>query len=222
MHQRLLTLLMVFVMLWVNTAALYAQNRDTGVYVNKREINGQDRDLLESLLGPLAAGHYWLDQNFNFGREGDSCWVNLARLSNGATNPCYYGDTQDLPPKEDTFDEAVEQVRQQLNGQRVLVSWRDGGVVYGTYYFQEIEYCNSAYRLVGQSEKHTVEDNIQRNSWQEEGAWQVMRYQDQIVIHYRPLGGEEYFVPVNISTDGTIIILWNGVSTTPRGKASCG
>lgn len=62
-----------------------------------------------------------------------------------------------------------------FNNQNILITYREGEVLYGTYYFLEIHYCpNGYYGLYGGTVKRTVLDNEQRSNWQEYGSWKVM------------------------------------------------
>ncbi len=51
-------------------------------------------------------------------------------------------------------------VKKTLAGQRLLLTYREGGALYGTYYFLDVHFCASgSYMTFGQSRKTTVLDN---------------------------------------------------------------
>lgn len=53
-------------------------NGDTGVFVNGREITRDELNYLQSVVGPLSPGRYWLDASGNAGVMGsDQALVNL-------------------------------------------------------------------------------------------------------------------------------------------------
>jgi len=119
-------------------------------------------------------------------------------------------------------DREVDQVEQALNGQKILYSWREGEAVYGTYFFETVHYCDmNYYILYGQSERTTILDNVQRNSWQAEGQWDVTRNQGQLGVHYQPRSGQDSFIPFDIQRDGRIYVDIANVSITHQGQAEC-
>lgn len=54
---------------------------NTSVFVNGRELPMQDLMLLQSLSGPIQPGRYWMDAQFNAGREGGPALVNYKVLA---------------------------------------------------------------------------------------------------------------------------------------------
>lgn len=119
-------------------------------------------------------------------------------------------------------DDEVQHLKQYLTGQRLMVSYREGGAAYGTHIFLDIHYCPSGqYLLYGQSRKQTVLDNWQVNNWEDYGRWDVVRYQGQVGIGYVSTQGQTDFIPVQIRADGS---LWagEGVSIQRQGRAQCG
>ncbi len=115
----------------------------------------------------------------------------------------------------------VNELNSYLKNQKFLVSYREGGVVYGTYYFLEIHYCpNGTYGLYGRSIKKTVLDNEQRNNWKEFGAWKVVSNRNLTGIQYVTNKGLQNFVPIYKLSDGSYYIS-EGISITRQGLASC-
>jgi hypothetical protein len=114
-----------------------------------------------------------------------------------------------------------ERLDQFLRGNHLLVSYREGGAVYGTYYVLQIHYCSSGkYFLYGESSKQTVLGNYQQGNWQEAGTWAATAVQGQLGVRYQPQGQVPNFVPVRmLPNDG--IWVGEGVSVIPQGPAQC-
>lgn len=113
------------------------------------------------------------------------------------------------------------QVNKFINNNHFLVSYREGEVVYGTYYFIDIHYCPSGYYgLYGKSVKKTVLGNEQRNNWQEFGTWKVVKYKGNIGLYYLTTTRQEKFFPVYLLPNGNLS-LGEGVSIVLQGKAIC-
>ena len=69
-------------------------------------------------------------------------------------------------------DSQVQTVRESLSGQRFLITYRDGGALYGTFYFLDVQVCPSGTYITGaRSEKKIVLGNVQVNTWAEVGRW---------------------------------------------------
>ena len=63
-------------------------------------------------------------------------------------------------------DAQVSAIDRYLSGRRFLVSYREGGPVYGSHIFLDVHYCSSGqYLLAGESRRQTVLDNWQVNRW---------------------------------------------------------
>ena len=115
----------------------------------------------------------------------------------------------------------VEEVHNFFNNQKILISYRDGEVLYGTYYFLEIHYCPSGqYGLYGNSVKKTVLGNEQRNNWQEFGNWKATNQNGIIGLYYSTTKGNQEFVPIYRSINGDLFIS-EGVSIVRQGIAIC-
>lgn len=52
--------------------------RDTGIFINGREVHPLDRDGLQQIFGQTIPGRYWLDAMGNLGAEGGPAIANLA------------------------------------------------------------------------------------------------------------------------------------------------
>jgi hypothetical protein len=118
-------------------------------------------------------------------------------------------------------DQQVQRIKQYFNGQKIFMSYREGGALYGTYFFQEIHFCPSGqYKLFGQSRKQTVLDNEQINNWEEYGAWDVVSFQGQIVLRFHTTSDEQGSFPIRLLPGGQIWI-GDGISIQQQGKAQC-
>jgi len=118
-------------------------------------------------------------------------------------------------------DERVQDVKRFFSGQRMLVTFRNGGPVYGTYFFLDVHFCPSGrYMTFGQSRKQTVLNNEQVNSWREDGVWDIVGSEEGMVLRYLSSSGERNAVPVRLLPDGRVS-LGDGVSVVRRGSAQC-
>ena len=108
-----------------------------------------------------------------------------------------------------------------INNNHFLITYREGEVVYGTFYFIEIHYCPSGfYGLYGRSVKQTVMGNEQVNNWKEYGNWKVIDYNGIVGVYYKPTTAQEKFVPVYRLPNGNLSF-GAGVSIVKQGKAIC-
>ena len=115
----------------------------------------------------------------------------------------------------------VAEVNDFINNNHFLITYREGEVVYGTYYFIEIHYCSSGlYGLYGKSVKQTVMGNEQHNNWQEYGNWKVIDYNGTVGVYYKTATAQEKFVPVYRLPNGNLSI-GEGVTIVKQGKAIC-
>lgn len=115
----------------------------------------------------------------------------------------------------------VTEVINFFNNQNILITYREGEAVYGTYFFLEVHYCPSGqYGLYGSSVKQTVMGLEQRNSWREYGNWEVKEYQGSVGIYYNTTSGKENFAPVYRLANGDLFI-GKGISIVKQGMAIC-
>ena len=118
-------------------------------------------------------------------------------------------------------DAQVNAIDRYLSGRRFLVSYREGGPVYGSHIFLDVHYCaNGQYLLAGESRRQTVLDNWQVNRWEDAGQWAVMRVEGRVGVRAVSRSGRVDFVPAELLSDGR---LWvgDGVSVNPKGPAIC-
>ncbi|MBT8267754.1 MAG: hypothetical protein KJN59_00920 [Bacteroidia bacterium] len=115
---------------------------------------------------------------------------------------------------------SVEEVNQFFNGSNIMISYREGGPIYGTFYVLEIHYCPNGYGLYGQTSKQTVMGNYQNSNWQEFGTWKVIEQDGLVGLYYSPLNGQPNFVPVYKLGDGSFFIR-EGLTIVKQGQAIC-
>ena len=126
-----------------------------------------------------------------------------------------------LGPAQAQSDPQLKAISQYLSGRRFLVTYREGGAAYGTHNFLDVHYCaNGEFILFGKSERQTVMDNWQRNSWEDAGRWEVVRFQGRAGVRWVSRSGKIDFAAVEILPGGR---LWagEGVSVQPQGPARC-
>ncbi|GEM_PF-1070266 len=115
----------------------------------------------------------------------------------------------------------VSEVHNFISNNHFLITYREGEVIYGTYYFIEIHYCtNGYYGLYGKMIKRTVMGNEQHNNWQEFGSWKVIENNGNVGIYYKTTAAQEKFFPVYLLPDGNYSI-GEGISIVKQGKAKC-
>ncbi len=107
-----------------------------------------------------------------------------------------------------------------FSNNKILITYRDGEVLYGTYYFLEIHYCPNGYGLYGNTVKQTVLGNEQQSNWQEFGTWKVMTQNGLVGIHYITTEGVQNFVPIYKLSNGDIFIS-EGITVLQKGAATC-
>jgi hypothetical protein len=145
-----------------------------------------------------------------------SCDIdNKTALTNLTITKTEYSITKNMNAQNSP---TVEEVNKFFNNQNILITYREGEVIYGTYYFLEIHYCLSG--LYGRSVKQTVLGNEQRNSWQEFGNWKVIERDGTVGVYYNTINGVENFVPIYRLANGDLFIN-QGISITKQGNAIC-
>jgi hypothetical protein len=116
---------------------------------------------------------------------------------------------------------SIEEIHNFFNDQQLLFTYRDGEVLYGTYYFIEIHFCSSGYYgLYGNSVKRTVLDNEQKSNWQEFGTWKIIDQNGVNGIIYESTNGGQQFYPIYRLANGDMFIN-EGISVVHQGLAIC-
>ena len=114
----------------------------------------------------------------------------------------------------------VDEVNSFVSNNQLLITYREGEVLYGTYYFIEIHYCPNGYGLYGRTVKKTVLGNEQKSNWQEFGTWKVMEYNGNVGVYSKSTVGAENFTPVYRLADGSLTT-GQGVTIVKQGPAIC-
>ena len=111
-------------------------------------------------------------------------------------------------------------VRDFFNGQQMLVTYREGGALYGTFFTLQVHFCRSGrYMTFGESRKQTVLDNEQVNTFSDEGTWEITTFRGQMVLKYVSVSGQPNMVPVRVLNGR--VSLGDGISVVRRGVAQC-
>lgn len=116
---------------------------------------------------------------------------------------------------------SVDELNNYFNNQRLLLTYREGEVLLGTYYFIEIHYCpNGYYGLYGNTVKRTVLGNEQKSNWQEYGTWKITNQNGINGIYYLANNGNQKFYPLYKLANGDLFIS-EGVTIVKKGLAIC-
>ena len=116
---------------------------------------------------------------------------------------------------------SIDELHNYFNNQQLLLTYREGEALYGTYYFIEIHYCpDGYYGLYGNTVKRTVLDNEQRSNWQEFGSWKIINQNDINGILYTTTTGNQRFYPLYKLANGDLFIN-EGVTVVNQGLAIC-
>lgn len=126
-------------------------------------------------------------------------------------------------------DSETQTLKDYLAGQKFLVTYRQGGPVYGTYFFLTVHLCRSGnYQTFGQSRKQSVLDSRdtglpnaeQVHNWRDRGRWDVIVAAGQIGIQYLSSSGQTSFYPVRVGPNGQVSV-GNGMTVVRQGPAQC-
>lgn len=120
-------------------------------------------------------------------------------------------------------NDSAQALKTYLDGQKFLVTYRQGGPVYGTYFFLEVHLCRSGnYITYGQSRKQNVvfDRTEQVHRWTDRGRWETGFYGGQLGVQYISMSGQVGVCPVRIGPNGEIYTN-NGMSVVRKGAAQC-
>jgi len=124
-------------------------------------------------------------------------------------------------PASAQMDSSEQTVKDYFTGQRLLVTYREGGAQYGTVYFLQVHFCRSGrYMTLGQSRRHTILDNEQISNFSDQGSWDVATFQGRLVLKYLSDSGQANALPVRVLRNGGIAV-GEGVSLVKEGVAQC-
>lgn len=116
---------------------------------------------------------------------------------------------------------SIAAVENFFNGQQMLVTYRDGGPLYGTFFTLQVHFCRSGrYVTFGESRRQTVLDNEQVNRFTDEGTWEITTFRGQLVLQYVSVSGQPNIVAVNVAPNGRVS-LGDGITVVRQGLAQC-
>ncbi len=116
---------------------------------------------------------------------------------------------------------SIDELHDFFNNQQLLLTYREGEVLYGTYYFIEIHYCaNGYYGLYGHTVKQTVLGNEQKSNWKEYGTWKIINQGGINGIFCQATTGNIQFYPIYKLANGVFFVK-EGVSIVKKGLAIC-
>jgi hypothetical protein len=124
-------------------------------------------------------------------------------------------------PKPGLAQSEAETVRSLLSGRTMMVTYRDGGPVYGTYQQISVSFCPSgSYFSQGGSSRTTILENQDRRSFSDQGTWSVSELGNLVEVQYRSVSGAVTAFLVHLLPDGRI---WagTGITVIPQGPAPC-
>jgi hypothetical protein len=125
------------------------------------------------------------------------------------------------PPAVSQTDLNEQAARGFFRGQKLLVTYRDGGPLYGTFFFLNVHFCPSGrYMTTGQSRRHTVLDNEQISNFSDRGSWDITTFEGQLVLRYVSDSGQANALPVHRLPNGSISV-GEGISLVKQGVAQC-
>ena len=114
----------------------------------------------------------------------------------------------------------LDQIDSYLRGYQFLMTYRQGGPVYGKYYRVETHLCPSGrYFSQGSFERMTVLENTERGNWQERGQWKVGVYSGQPGVLTVSDEGRQDFTPFRLYHGRPWI--GEGVKVARTGRAGC-
>jgi hypothetical protein len=113
-------------------------------------------------------------------------------------------------------------VRDFFNGQQMLVTYREGGALYGTFFTLQVHFCRSGrYITFGESRRQTVLDNEQVNRFTDEGTWEVTTVRGQMVLRYVSVSGQPNMVAINVAPNGRVSLGDGSITVIKQGVAQC-
>jgi len=126
-----------------------------------------------------------------------------------------------LPSGASAQGVSVAAVEDFFNGQQMLVTYREGGALYGTFFTLQVHFCRSGrYVTFGESRRQTVLDNEQVNRFTDEGTWEITTFRGQLVLQYVSVSGQPNIVAVNVAPNGRVS-LGDGITVVRQGLAQC-
>ena len=124
-------------------------------------------------------------------------------------------------PKPGLAQSEAEAVRSLLSGRTMMVTYRDGGPIYGTNHQIYVSFCPSgSYFSQGGSSRTTILENQERRSFSDQGTWSVSELGTLVSVQYRSASGQVTSFLVHLLPNGRI---WagSGITVIPQGPAPC-
>jgi hypothetical protein len=113
-------------------------------------------------------------------------------------------------------------VKDFFNGQQMLVTYREGGPLYGTFFTLQVHFCRSGrYLTFGESRRHTALDNEQVNRITDQGTWEVTTIREQMVLRYLSISGQPNMVAINLAPNGRVTLGDGSITVIRQGLAQC-
>jgi hypothetical protein len=112
-------------------------------------------------------------------------------------------------------------VKNFFSGRQILISYREGSPLRGTYFFLRVHFCESgAYRSFGESRKPIAFDHVQVSHWVDQGTWVVAAQEGELGVRCLSVSGQKTFVPVR-SWPSRHPQNFNQIAVVPQGAAQC-
>ena len=124
-------------------------------------------------------------------------------------------------PKPGLAQSEAETVRSLLSGRIMMVTYRDGGPIYGTHQQIYFSFCPSgSYFSQGGTSRTTILENQERPSFSDQGTWSVSDLGNLVVVQYRSVSGQVTAFLIHLLPNGRI---WagTGITVIPQGPALC-
>ena len=94
-------------------------------------------------------------------------------------------------PKTGLAQSEAETVRSLLSGRTMMITYRYGGPINGTYQQIYVSFCPSgSYFSQGGNSRTTVLENQERRSFSNQGTWSVSELENLVVVQYRSVSGQ--------------------------------
>jgi hypothetical protein len=118
-------------------------------------------------------------------------------------------------------DPQTQAVKKLFAGRKMLITYREGSPLRGTYFFLQVRFCESGtFWSLGESHKHRVSRGTEVRHWRDEGTWAVATESGPIGVRCLFSSGQATFFPTRFwpSRDGGTT---SGISVLPQRGAQC-
>ena len=123
-------------------------------------------------------------------------------------------------PKTGLAQSEAETVRSLLSGRTMMITYRDGGPINGTYQQISVSFCPSgSYFSQRRNSRGTFLENQERRSLSDQGTGSVSELENLVVVQYRSVSGQVTAFLVHLLPSGRI---WagTGITVIPQGPAA--